>query len=140
MFTVFANGNNIIIYGDLTRRCIRCRLDANLEDPTERTFSGDPVATILADRGRYVAAILTIARAYIAAGTPNPPHRIPSYERWSDFVCGALVWLGWENPATSMATVRSENPSGNAPSSHPGVVASRPARRRVNRGPDRRRP
>jgi putative DNA primase/helicase len=114
VFTVFANGNNIIVYGDLTRRCVRCKLDANLEDPTERTFAGDPVATILVDRGRYVGAILTIALAYLAAGTPNPPHRVPSYERWSVLVCGALTWLGSENPAASMATIRTENPSGNA--------------------------
>jgi putative DNA primase/helicase len=72
------------------------------------------VTAILADRGRYVGAVLTIARAYIAAGMPNKPHRIPSYERWSDLICGSLTWLGWPNPASSMAHVRAENPAGNA--------------------------
>jgi putative DNA primase/helicase len=111
-FTCFANGNNIIIYGDLTRRCVRVRLDADIEDPTSRTFKGNPVAAILADRGKYIAAVLTIALAYIAAGRPSPPHAVPSYERWSDLVCGALVWLQRPNPADSMAGLRAENPAG----------------------------
>ena len=82
-FTVFATGNNIVVKGDLTRRTVRTRLDANTEDPTRRTFSGNPVSAVLADRGRYVAAVLTIARAYMGAGKPNPQKRIPSYEPWS---------------------------------------------------------
>ena len=113
-FTCFANGNNIIIYGDLTRRCVRAMLDANTEDPTSRTFTGDPVRTVMADRGRYVAAVLTIALAYIAAGRPNPPRRVLSYEGWSDLVCGSLVWLNWPNPADSMAVLRTEDPSGSS--------------------------
>ena len=98
-FTCFANGNNIIIAGDMTRRVVRCQLDANVEDPLTRTFSGNPVKTVLGNRGRYVAAILTIARAYIAAEYPCTPHLIPSYEKWSGVVCGALIWLGQPNPA-----------------------------------------
>jgi Bifunctional DNA primase/polymerase, N-terminal len=111
VFTVFANGNNIVIYGDLTRRVVRAMLDANIADPTKRKYAGDPVKKILADRGRYVAAVLTIVRAYIAAGEPNPPHPVPSFERWSNLVCGSLVWLGWSNPADTMDAVREEDPS-----------------------------
>ena len=110
-FTVFVNGNNITVAADLTRRTIRCMLDAQTDDTTSRTFSGDPVATVLADRGRYVAAVLTIALAYIAAGKPNCPARLPSYERWSALVCGALTWLGWDNPANTMSDVRSDDPA-----------------------------
>lgn len=112
VFTVFATGNNIIIHGDLTRRVARSKLDANTADPLTRVFTSNPVQIVLLDRGRYVAAILTIARAYIAAGMPNKPHRIPSYELWSDLVCGALVWLSWTNPADSMTVVREEDPFG----------------------------
>lgn len=37
-----------------------------MEVPEAREFAADPVATVLADRGRYIAACLTVARAYIA--------------------------------------------------------------------------
>jgi hypothetical protein len=112
VFTVYATGNNIIIHGDLTRRAARAKLDANTADPLTRAFTSNPVQAVLADRGRYVAAILTIARAYLAAGMPNKPHRVPSYELWSDLVCGALLWLGWPNPADTMTVVRQEDPLG----------------------------
>ena len=110
VFTIFANGNNVTVSADLTRRTIQCVLDSNMEDPTQRTFSGNPLGTVLADRGRYIAAILTIARAYLAAGKPNLPHRLPSYERWSELVCGALVWLGRDNPMNTMAATRADDP------------------------------
>ncbi len=110
-FTTFLNGNNLTIAADLTRRTIRCCLDAETDDTTGRTYSGDPVATVLADRGRYVAAVLTIALAYLAAGEPNPPRPLPSFERWSRIVCGSLTWLGWENPMDTMSDVRADDPS-----------------------------
>jgi putative DNA primase/helicase len=110
VFTIFANGNNVTVSADLTRRTIQCVLDSNMEDPTQRTFRGNPLGTVLADRGRYIAAILTIARAYLAAGKPNLPHRLPSYERWSELVCGALVWLGRDNPMNTMAATRADDP------------------------------
>ena len=111
-FTVFGNGNNIVIYADMARRVVRSRLDANSDSPLNRTFTGDPVATVLDDRGRYVAAVLTIARAYIAAGMPKKPHRVPSYELWSDMVCGSLMWLKWPNPADTMTLVAADDPAG----------------------------
>ena len=82
-----------------------------MEDPSNRTFSGDPVATVLADRGRYIAATLTIARAYLVAGQPNQPRRLASFERWSDLVCGALRWLKWEDPVNTMSVLRADDPT-----------------------------
>jgi putative DNA primase/helicase len=109
-FTVFANGNNIVIAADMVRRTVRCTLDANVEDPGARTFSGDPVSTVMADRGKYVAAILTIARAYHLAGEPYTGRTMHSYDRWSRLVAGALVWLGWETPIKSVSDLRAEDP------------------------------
>ena len=65
---VVANGNNVTIGADTVRRTVQISLDANEENPETRTFTRDPVAEVLADRGRYIAAILTIARAYRVAG------------------------------------------------------------------------
>jgi putative DNA primase/helicase len=109
-FTVFANGNNAAIAGDMVRRTVQCTLDANVENPEDREFRSDPIAMIKADRGAYVAAALTIVRAYICAGKPRQVKRLPSYEHWSDLVRSALVWLGRADPVLSMAETRRADP------------------------------
>lgn len=109
-FTVFANGNNLSAPADLVRRTLVCRLDANLENPEERDFDNNPVSAILENRGRYVAACLTIGRAYLAAGSPNQCRPLASFERWSNLVRSALVWLGCDDPCASMDMARAEDP------------------------------
>jgi putative DNA primase/helicase len=109
-FTVFANGNNVAVAEDLVRRTIRCALDANMENPETRTFRGNPLATVRRDRGAYIAAVLTIARAYIATGRSGRLPPLASYEQWSDLVRSSLVWLGFADPVVSMAAARSEDP------------------------------
>jgi putative DNA primase/helicase len=108
--TMFANGNNIVIVGDLCRRVISARLDPKMEKPELREFKGNPVATVLENRGAYVAAALTICRAYIVAGRPNPARRLASFEGWSDTVRSALIWLKKEDPVKSMEDTRAEDP------------------------------
>jgi putative DNA primase/helicase len=112
-FTV-ANGNNLVIGADTVRRVVQIALDADMEDPDCRSFSRDPVTEVLADRGRYVGSVLTIARAYLVAGSPArlPPRA--SFERWSDIVRSSLVWLGWPDPIASLTRVRAEDPVRNA--------------------------
>jgi putative DNA primase/helicase len=109
-FTVFANGNNLSAPADLVRRSLVSRLDANLENPEEREFKLDPVKTVLADRGMFVAACLTIGRAYVCAGYPDKCRALPSFERWSDLVRSAIVWLGMADPCSSMDLSRAEDP------------------------------
>jgi hypothetical protein len=108
--SLFANGNNITILSDLCRRVIRIELDPKIERPELREFKGNPVATVLADRGAYVAAALTICRAYAAAGRPSLEPRLASFEGWSDTVRSALTWLGKADPVDSMDTVSDEDP------------------------------
>lgn len=109
-FTVFANGNNLCAPADLVRRTLVCRLDANLENPEEREFKADPIRTILKDRGPFVAAALTIGRAYIAAGSPHPCRVLASFDRWSNLVRSALTWLAMPDPCGSMDLARAEDP------------------------------
>lgn len=109
--SIFANGNNLRVAGDLTRRQIRGELDANCEAPEERTFAADPLGAVRADRGAYIAAILTIARAHIVAGRPNRPEPLPSFEGWSDLVRGSLIWLGQADPVATVANARAEDPA-----------------------------
>jgi putative DNA primase/helicase len=107
---VLSNGNNLTIGADAVRRVIQIALDANIENPETRTFTRNPVAEVLADRGRYVHAVLIIARAYRVAGMPDCQPPRPSFERWSDIVRSPLVWLEWPDPVLSVERVRAEDP------------------------------
>jgi hypothetical protein len=62
------------------------------------------------NRGIYIAACLTIARAYIAAGRPGRLPPLPSYEGWSDLVRSSLVWLGCTDPVSTMNDIRGADP------------------------------
>src|SRR3954447_22272303 len=108
--TIFATGNNITIVGDLCRRTITTRLDAKLENPQFRQFRQNPIRKILDNRGTYIAACLTICRAYIVAGRPGLLPRLASFEGWSDTVRSALVWLGKADAVDSMENTRAEDP------------------------------
>jgi len=107
---IVANGINISIGTDAVRRGVRIELDPNHENPSERSFTRDPVAEVLANRGPAVRAILTIARAYRVAGMPGRLTPRPSFEVWSDNVRSAMVWLGWPDPDLSLKTARAIDP------------------------------
>lgn len=88
-----ANGNNIKPAGDLHRRCYWIKLDARMAEPWKRTGFEQPnlKAHVLRHRGELVAAFLTLARAWYAAGCP-PPKITPigSFEDWTTVVGGIL--------------------------------------------------
>lgn len=107
---LFANGNNLLIVGDLCRRVVRARLDPNMENPELRVYKHDPLAMIAADRGAYVRACLVICRAYAAASRPEPATRFASFEAWSDIVRSALIWLGEADPVASMVSAKADDP------------------------------
>lgn len=107
---IFATGNNIALRGDMTRRVVLCQLDPDLERPELRQFGGNPFAEILADRGAYIAAALTIVRAYVVAGCPNQASALASFEDWSRLVRSALIWLGRADPVETMEAARVDDP------------------------------
>ena len=107
---VFATGNNIAIKGQLVRRTLRCRLDAVVERPELREFKKNPLSDALQDRAAYVAAALTIIRAYLAAGAPEVCGPLGSYAAWSRMVRSPLVWLGQPDPFNSTEKTREEDP------------------------------
>jgi hypothetical protein len=108
--TLFATGNNFVIVGDVCRRIIITNLDPEMERPELRQFKFDPVELVLNDRGKYIAAALTICRAYIVAGKPDCAPRLASFEGWSDAVRSSLIWLGKADPVKSMENARAEDP------------------------------
>ena len=108
--TVFATGNNILFKGDMVRRGLTCNLDALDERPELRTFRYDPLRHALDERAAYIAAALTITRAYLAAGAPQVCGALGSYAEWSRMVRSPLVWLGEPDPVESMDSARDEDP------------------------------
>ncbi len=108
--TTFCTGNNLALVGDLCRRTIVAALDAVVERPELREFNDDPVEKVLKNRGAYIAAALTICRAYIVAGRPGKAPRLASFEAWSDIVRSALIWLGEADVVDSMEAARDEDP------------------------------
>lgn len=110
-FVIVATGINITAIDDLTRRTLLCRLDTDLESPWKHPYKKKPKDKILADRGRYIAAALTVVLAYLAAGEPEvEAERVNGFERWSRFVQAPLVWLGEADPVATMAAVREGDP------------------------------
>jgi hypothetical protein len=106
----FATGNQLVIEGDMTRRALLCKLDPKCERPEDVEHSFDPIELIRADRAKYVIAALTILRAYHVAGYPQKPKPLGSFEQWSNWVRGALIWLGEADPCDSMAEGRKSDP------------------------------
>lgn len=94
---VLATGNNVSIAGDMCRRVLMCRIDSGEERPDTRQFKFDARQLVRDTRPAIVAAGLTILRAYIVAGKPNPMPKIGSFEEWN-WVREALVWLGCGDP------------------------------------------
>jgi putative DNA primase/helicase len=107
--SVFATGNNIGFAADMTRRGLTANLDTGKERPELRQFESNPVATVLSNRGKYVAAILTIARAWRSAKVEEPP-QIASYGKWSRAVRAPLIWLGMEDPVKAIDQAWEEDP------------------------------
>lgn len=111
---IFITGNNLVLIEDMTRRLLLLNLDARMERPELREFDRKPFDLVLANRGAYIAAALTILRAYRVAGMPDKLPRLASYEHWSDTVRSALVWLGEEDPAQTMEKTRKADPASQA--------------------------
>jgi hypothetical protein len=109
--TVFFTGNNLVLSDDLPRRTILCRIDAKMERPELREFAWEPVAKVSAERAQLIVQALTIMRAYAAAGYPDQPRALGSYEQWSRMVRGALMWVGLPDPVESMSEIHRDNPA-----------------------------
>jgi putative DNA primase/helicase len=107
---IFATGNNLVLVGDMVRRAVVCTLDARVERPELREFNFDPIDRVLQNRGAYVAACLTIARAYRVSGAPKVCRPLGSYGEWSDIARAPLIWLNEADPVASMEIAREEDP------------------------------
>jgi len=107
-----SSGNNVGPVRDMTRRCITIHLDPGCEVPAARSFTRpELVREVLRDRGRYVAAALTIVRAWIVAGSPRADCKpMAGYGDWSDLCRQPLLWLGLADATESVFEAMAEDP------------------------------
>jgi hypothetical protein len=107
-----SSGNNVGPVQDMTRRCITIHLDPGCEVPAARSFRRpELVREVLRERGRYVAAALTIVRAWIVAGRPRTECRsMAGYGDWSDLCRQPLLWLGLSDATESVFEAMAEDP------------------------------
>lgn len=96
--TWMANGNNIQIGGDLARRVYLTRIDPQHAIPWQRTgfIHPDLLSWSRDHRGEIVGACLTLVRAWIRGGCPEPK-TVPlfgGFDTWRDMVGGVLEHNG----------------------------------------------
>lgn len=98
--TIFAvTGNNLVLGGDLPRRCYWIRVDAKKSEPWRgRTFKHPKlIGWVLDNRGHLLGAILTMARAWFVAGQPAAATPVlGSFEEWCRVIGGILHFAGVE--------------------------------------------
>jgi len=93
--TWIATGNNIMLGGDIPRRCYWIRLDARTPQPWQRSGFRIPDLRQWArdHRPQLVSALLTISRAWFSVGMPESTAPVlGSFEHWSRIVGGILAY------------------------------------------------
>jgi hypothetical protein len=106
--TWVATGNNVQPKGDMTRRVYPIRMDAEMERPwTGRDFEISNLEQWTRQhRGKLVASLLTLARAWTAAGEPDPDvELLGSFEEWTRTVGGILQHAGVEGFLDNLETL-----------------------------------
>lgn len=93
-----ATGNNPTLSSEIARRTVRIRLDAKRDRPwlRDRFRHSDLRQWVSAHRHELVAAALTLVRAWIAVGKPDPTglSALGMFESWSRVMGGILQVAG----------------------------------------------
>ena len=93
LLTIFT-GNNFTPTGELPRRVLTSRLDAQSERPYTRNFSFNPTDECIAHRQELVTAALTLLAGFVAAGRPRSAPALGSFEEWDILVRQPVLWVG----------------------------------------------
>lgn len=104
---IFASGNNLVPGEDTMRRVLMARLESDLENPEDRTGFQHPdlFRWVRDERPRFVAAGLTILRAFTCHGRPDAGcKRWGTFEAWSDLIPHALAFAGGADPMGARPT------------------------------------
>lgn len=82
-----------------------------VDRPELRAFEFDPIKRVLENRGAYIAAAFTIARAYLASTSKvTSVPALVGFDAWSKIVREPLIWLGEADPVSSMEAARAADP------------------------------
>jgi putative DNA primase/helicase len=110
-FAIALTGNNLSLVGDITQRVLPIRLDPRCEHPERESFPRDAEQYAVTQRAAVVGAVLTLVRAYQAAGNPDvgiPPHR--DYAVWDRMIRAPIVWLGFPDPLSGLPGLKEDDP------------------------------
>lgn len=113
----WATGNQMSPTGDLARRMMIATIDPRHEHPEEREGPTpgakwkypDLIGHARQHRGELLGAVLTIVRAYLAAGCPEQPMRQMDFIAWSRVIRGAIIWCGMRDPAETALAARASD-------------------------------
>lgn len=113
---LLASGNNVGPVRDLLRRVVTVRLDARCASPATIEYRGRPLERVRRERGRFVAAVLTIILAWEKAGRIKADvPSIASYGgQWADYCRHPLIWLGLDDPAAGLLEQIRRDPGSDA--------------------------
>ena len=97
---VCGTGNNLNPVADLARRSLVVRLNGNMPGSAlrQRVFRiPDLAGYVRSHRVELLMAALTVIKAHQQSGHVGPT-TLPTFERWSQLVRDALIWLGLPDP------------------------------------------
>jgi hypothetical protein len=94
--TWLSSGNNTRMSRELIRRTLWCRLDSKQDAPWERANFRHPhlLTWVKEHRGTLLWAVLTLVRAWIAAGRPKGTKTLGMFESWAEVMGGVLDVAG----------------------------------------------
>lgn len=87
-----ATGNNCRPAGDMTRRTVKCRLDAQTEKPWKRSFDENLIETIDRTRPELITAALIILKGTLESGF-TVSDGLGSFEDWNRTARAAVCYL-----------------------------------------------
>nr|WP_321464597.1 DNA-primase RepB domain-containing protein [uncultured Desulfobulbus sp.] len=110
------SGNNVGPVRDLLRRVLTIQVDPRSSTPATIQYQGTPVEQVRKERGKYVAAVLTIIQAWRQCGAPKTEvESIVSFGgAWSDYCRQPLLWLGCPDPASTLLEQVKHDPDADA--------------------------
>ena len=104
-------GNGLTLSSDTARRFVTVELDAGLEEPETRAFSGDLLPELLADRATLLRDALIIWRWGRQAGDALPRGlALGSFGQWCRWCRDPLLALGCPDPVRRIADAKLNDP------------------------------
>jgi hypothetical protein len=108
-----ATANNPTLSIEMIRRTVRCRLDAKMPKPWERTSWEIPNLREYAHSHRpaLIGALLTLTQAWVRAGRPGPGRNVKvpgSFEDWCAVVGGIVTFAGYKDFLANAAAMYDE--------------------------------